>query len=425
MVSEYKKIILKNGLRLILAPDDSKQVLTALAVFGVGSRYENEKEAGISHVLEHMVFKGTKKRPSSLKIAEFIENIGGEHNAFTAKEYTGFYAKTASKYLDEAVDFLADLLVNPLLREEDLAKEKPVIIQEIDMYEDLPMEVAANKFEYTLFGDNALGREIIGYRQSIESLSSADLINFRASNYSGPNCVIVLAGNFGGRSEKEIISLAESKFVLPGGKPPVLPEIELNQKKSVSLVQRKTEQSHLVIGFRGVSSKNTDKYRLKMLALILGGSMSSRMFVEIREKRSLAYAVKSSTATYLGTGLVDTYAGVPHQRVTEAVEAIMEQYQKIRKDITELEVKKAKEIIYGKKLISLEDTSEVAIHYALAELLGEDLISPAELIKIYQGITLDELVGVAGEYLTENNLALSYVGPESLEQKINKYLTIS
>lgn len=425
MTSNYKKIVLNNGLRLILAPDDSKQVLTALVVFGVGSRYETESEAGISHVLEHMVYKGTKKRQTPLEIAEYIENIGGEHNAFTAKEYTGFYAKTASKYLSEVIDFLSDLLVGPLLREEDLIKEKPVIIQEIDMYEDLPMEVAANKFESALFGDNALGRDIIGYRQSIESLSRNNLIKFRDLHYCGSNCVIVLAGNFDGKDEKEIIGLVESKFIFSKNQNSVVPEIELNQKQSVALIKRKTEQSHLVIGFRGPSSKSDDKYKLKMLALILGGSMSSRMFTEIREKRSLAYAVRSGAATYLDTGLIDTYAGVPHQRVIEAVEAIMEQYQRIKKDITNSEVKKAKEIIYGKKLISLEDTSEVALHYAMAELLGADLISPSELIRIYQDITLDQLIEAAGKYLKEDNLALSYVGPESLEQKINQYLKIS
>lgn len=425
MVSEYKKIILKNGLRLILVPDSARKVLTTLVVFGVGSRYESEGEAGISHVLEHMVYKGTKKRQTPLQIAEFIENIGGEHNAFTAKEYTGFYTKTASKYLDDAIDFLSDLLVSPLLREEDLIKEKAVIIQEINMYEDLPMEVAANKFETALFGDNALGRDIIGSRKSIQSLTKTDLDGFRGRHYAGPNCVIVLAGNFGDRPEKEIIDLISHKFIFPRLISVSAPQISLNCKKSFSLINRKTEQSHLVIGFRGASSKNADKYKLKMLALILGGSMSSRMFTEIREKRSLAYAVKSAASTYLDTGSLDTYAGVPHQRMTEAIEAIMAEYRKIKKDITDSEVKKAKEIIYGKKLISLEDTSEAALHYALAELLGEKLISPSELIKIYQSITLGELVESARKYLVEENLALSYVGPELLKNKINKLLTIS
>jgi len=418
MNSIYSKHILKNGLRVILVPDPSKQVVTTMVVFGVGSRYEDENEAGIAHVLEHMHYKGTKKRPTAMAIAEFIEEIGGEHNAFTSKEYTGYYTKVASKYLEKSLDFLSDLLENPLFDENELNREKDVILQELDMYEDLPMEVAANKFEQALFGNNALGRDVIGYRDSIKKISKQTLTNFRDKYYTSNNAVIVLAGNFGDLDQNEVVKLVEDYFVFPSKSLSAYPEFKLNNKKSFSLVNRKTEQSHIVIGFSGASYKNQDRHLLKMLLLILGGGMSSRMFTEIREKRGLAYAVKSSASSYLDAGAIETYAGVPHLRVPEAIKAIINEFKKIRDGVSESELKRAKEYIYGRLLISMEDSNEVANHYALQELLTGEIKTPLETTEIYQKITALELEEVASKYIKENKMALSFVGKDLNEEEL-------
>lgn len=422
MLNTYSKHILKNGIRLILVPDESKEVVTTMVAFGVGSRYENNDLAGISHVLEHMHYKGTKKRPTALAISEFIEGVGGEHNAFTSKEYTGYFVKVASKYLERSVEFLADLLTNSLFDPAELEKEKDVIIQELDMYEDLPMEVAASRFETALFGKNSLGRDVIGYKKSVKTISRNDLIKYRDQYYLGRNMVVVLSGNFGGMSEKQVIALIEKNFNFDDKDTPKYLKINLNQTKSFSLVNKKNEQSQLVIGFPGCSHTDPDRYNLKMLALILGGSMSSRMFTEIREKRGLAYAVRSSVTNYLDTGSIETVAGVPHSRVEETILAILAEYKKIIKGVTAAELARAKEYVYGSLLIGFEDSTELASHYLMNELLTGKIKTPAEVAATYQKITLDDVKKAAEKYLDFSRLSLSFVGPDLTEEKLSKIL---
>ncbi|MCX6808504.1 MAG: pitrilysin family protein [Candidatus Berkelbacteria bacterium] len=417
----YKRIVLSNGLRLILVPDSSKRVLTSMILFGVGSRSEAEKEAGISHVLEHMHYKGTKKRPSPLSISEFIENIGGEHNAFTSKEYTGYYVKVAGKFLENSLDFISDLVVNPLLPAKDLEQEKKVILQEVDMYEDLPSEVAANNFEEALFGKNALGRDVIGFKSTIKSVTKEDLVRYRQGFYTSGNAVLILAGNFADLTEDKVIKLIEKYFNLHKAETSEIPTIKLNNQKSFKIVNKPTEQSHLVIGFRGLPTNHPDRYKMRLLALILGGSMSSRMFTEIREKRGLAYAVRTSTGNYRETGSIETLAGVPHERVLETVEAIIAEYEKMKDGVTESELKRAKEIIYGRMLINMEDTNEVASHFGMAELLSGKIQTLDEVAAIYEKITVSDIEKTAKRYLVPEGMALSYVGPNLKEEQLKQF----
>ena len=423
MNTPARKIVLKNGVRLVLAPDANRNVVTVMTVFGVGSRFESDKEAGISHVLEHMFFKGSKKRPNHLKIAEFIENIGGENNAFTSKEYTGFYAKVASCHLEKAVDFISDLLLNPLFPADELEREKGVILQELAMYDDLPMEIAATKFEEALFGDNALGRTVIGFKKSISNVTREDLVEYWQKYYGAGSAVIVLAGNLG-MTESDAVNIAEKYFQFPEIKSSETPEITLNNNKSKILVGKNTEQSHLVIGFPASSSSDKDRHPLRLLTVILGGSMSSRMFTEIREKRGLAYAVRSVTEHYHETGALATYAGVPHDKILPAIEAVINEYRKIRNDITDDEVARAKEILLGKLLIEFEDTNEVASHYALSELLLGEILSPEELQEIYKSLTKNDILKVAKKYINDERMALSFVGPKLDEIELNKIFTL-
>lgn len=424
-MNEYKLITLKNGLRLLLVPRESTGVVTVMILFKVGSRYEDEKQAGISHVLEHMHYKGTPKRPSGLKIAEFIESIGGEHNAFTGKEYTGYYAKLAPKHLEKAFDFLSDFLSNSLFRPEDLEKEKQVIIQEIDMYEDLPMEIVGNKFEEAVFGQNALGRDIIGNRKTVNSVTRDDLVAYRSNYYAASNAVLALAGNFGGMSDEEIQELAEKYFHFEYNLKATPPAVSIPNTSADNIVERKTEQSHLVIGFRTVPLDHPDYHKLEILGLILGGSMSSRMFEEIREKRGLAYAVRTSTNNYIEAGTLVTQAGVPHEKVEETISAIVGEYKKIKEEKVESsELQKAKEIINGKILIKFEDSEELVHHYATDELLLGKIKTPEELVKIYQKITEDDILEVANEYFTNDRLGIAFIGPKFDKGRLTELLKI-
>ncbi len=419
-----KKIVLKNGVRLMLMPNKSTGVVTIMTMFGVGSRHESDKLAGISHLLEHMNYKGTLKRPTFLEVAEFIESIGGEHNAFTGKEYTAYYTKVTPKHLEKGVDFVSDNVLHSTYDSEELKKEKGVIIEEINMYEDQPMENIDNKFEEALFGKNALGRDIIGTKESVSGLERDDLLEYRKHHYTAENCVVAMAGNFGETTEAQIEKLIEEKFVFTGtkavskaGSPENPEQIVLNQSKSVIIVPKKTEQSHLMIGFFGPPFVSEDRSALKLLGVILGGSMSSRMFVEVREKRGLAYAVRTSFGCYREAGSIETQAGVPHSKVKETIKAILDEYRKVtEKEVTESELSRVKEILNGQTMIDLEDSFEVADHYARYETIAGVTKSPEEILKEYEKVRPSDILKIAKKYLVDNRMSLAYIGP-ALEEK--------
>jgi predicted Zn-dependent peptidase len=416
-----EKITLKNGVRIVLVPNKATSVVTVMAMFGVGSRHETDQSAGISHVLEHMNYKGTKKRPTFLEVAEFIESIGGEHNAFTNKEYTAYYTKVTPKHLEEGIDFISDNVLNSTFDPTELKREKNVIIEEIKMYEDLPMENIANKFEEALFGQNALGRDIIGTQESVRSITSEDLINYRKFHYTASNCVVVLAGNFGRYSNNEIREVVEKNFNFSGLKPANPTQITLNLEKSISITPKQTEQSHLIIGFYGAPFQSENRFALKLLGIILGGSMSSRMFVEIRERRGLAYAVRTSVSSYREAGLIETQAGVPHSKVIEATKAVLDQYNKIKqKKVAISELNKAKEIINGRTMVALEDSLELASHYATWETIAGQTMTPKEILAKYEEITPADILKAANKYLVDNRMSLAYIGPALKQGDLGK-----
>jgi predicted Zn-dependent peptidase len=421
MQTSYSKHHLANGLRLILVPDKTKEVVTTLVMVGTGSRYESDEEAGISHILEHLVYKGTKKRPDAMAVAEFIEGIGGEHNAFTSKEYTGFYTKVAAKHLLNSIDFLSDLLVNPLLREADLDREKQVILQEFDMYEDMPMEVVMSKFEEALFGHNSLGRDVIGYRESIKKSSAEKVIKYRSRHYTAPNIVIVIAGNISVLSESELIKSIEGNFQFSSGKVTPITSIKIPKTKRQNITIKKTEQTHLAIGFESVPYDSDDRITSRLLSMILGGSMSSRMFVEIREKLGLAYAVRTSSNSYRDTGSIDTYAGVPHDKVYEAISAIISEYKKVVANISEPEFLRAKEIIFGRMLIGLENTNELANHFAISEMFLKNTMAPEKMIEQYQALSIKDVHNLAKNTFVQDRMALSIISPSIDKKLINKH----
>lgn len=418
MNHKFIKHTYEDGLRLILASDPAKEVATVLVMAGVGSRYEDDNIAGISHILEHMHYKGTKKWPTAMQVAEYIENIGGEHNAFTSKEYTGYYVKAAGKYLDKALTFLSSIITEPLFPKDELEREKGVILEEVKMYEDLPMEVASSKFEEALFGANSLGRDVIGTPKSIKAVTRDDLTGFKDSFYTSGNTVIVIAGNFGSYNEDKLILEIARLFPLPQSPKKPYPKVAEPKAKKYSFVCRQIEQANMVIGFPGVSYQSPDKYKLNMLALILGGSMSSRMFCEIREKKGLAYAVRTGANSYLDLGSIETFAGVPHDKVMAAALAIIGEYTKITKQISDAEVARAKEIIYGRSLITFEDTNELANNYATQLILNDKILTPKQIMEKYAKISKEDLLETARKYLNPKNMTISLVAKEINEKDI-------
>jgi len=408
----YHKKILPNGLRVITVPTNGVESATVLVMVGAGSRYEKKNNNGISHFLEHMAFKGTKRRPTALEIATLFDSIGAESNAFTSKEYTGYYIKSASEHIDLSLDLLSDLLSNMLLDPKEIEKERGVIIEEINMYEDTPMRKIGDIYENLMYGDTPLGWDISGPKDVIRSITRDDFMNYMKSLYSAHNMTVVVVGNF---DEAQVLENVEKYFggIVRHDIAGFEPMQEMQNGPIISIKSKKTEQAHFALGVRTVPLKNeTKRYPLEVLATILGGGMSSRLFQEVREERGLAYYVRTHTDHYLDAGYIASFAGVDPARIDESISVTFSEMTKIAKnmDIKKEEIDKAKEYMKGHFVLELEDTRSVAIYYAMQELLEGKLINPDEEMARVDSVTLEDVQNAAAEFLSTPNYSLSLIG---------------
>jgi len=420
---EYKKITLNNGLRVITVPMPQMASVTAMILVGAGSRYETKKTNGISHFLEHMVFKGTKKRPSALAISSTIDAIGADFNASTGKEETLFYVKSAKKHLNLGIDVLTDMVLHSRLVPEEIQREKGVIIEEINMYEDLPMRRVAEYFERLLYPGSSLGWDIAGEKEIIRKISQRDFLAYQRRLYFPENMVLVVAG---GALEKEVLGLARAYLSkLEGKKDKFKPKEKFKQDKpQVYLKTKKTDQTHLIIGVRGNPVGHKDRYVEAVLGAFLGGGMSSRLFIQVRERRGLAYYVRTDSEHFLDNGYLATAAGVDTQRVQEAIKVILEEYQKVSKlsEISQEEFQKAKEFVKGRFILELEDSRNVAASYGIQEILEGKITIPEKMIAGIDKVTREDMVRVARQFFTNQRLNLAIVGPFEDKEKFEKLL---
>jgi predicted Zn-dependent peptidase len=418
----YQKKILKNGLRLITVPQKTSETAAILILVGAGSRYETKKENGISHFLEHMFFKGTKKRPSALKIAETLDKVGGSYNAFTNKEFTGYWAKVHYQHLDLAVDWVSDIFLNSKIAPREIEKERGVIIEEMNMYQDTPVRYIADLWEKLLYGDQPAGWEIIGRKENILSFKRADFINYLKSHYSSKNTVVCVAGRFDERKvEKEI----ENYFKrLPSNSPKKKKPVRERQKAPQALsFFKETDQTHLALGVRGYSLADKERYAQDIIAAILGGNMSSRLFIEIREKRGLSYYVHTVSDTYTDCGYLATFSGVPHKDVKKVVQVIVKEYRKLReKGVSQKELKKAKDYLKGSLVLGLELSDAKAFFYSTQELLTNKIIEVEEKFKIIDSITREDVKKAAQHIFKNSKLNLALIGPHKNVNFLKKEL---
>ncbi len=385
---------------------------TVMVMVGAGSRYENRKNNGISHFLEHMAFKGTKKRPSTMDIASIIDGIGGQFNASTGKEVTNYYVKSSADKIEISMDVLSDMLLHSKFDPKEIEKEKGVIIEEMNMNEDNPMRIIGDIYENLAYGDTPLGWDIIGKKEIIKNTTRTDFLSYMKSLYSAENIVVVVAG---GINSDKTFKLAEKYF----GQMPKFDTIRynkavVNQKKPKVFVKtKKTEQVHLALGFRTVRFSSSERYPLEVLASILGGGMSSRLFSEVREKRGLAYYVSSSSDLYSDTGSFVTWAGVDPKKVKDAISIILEEHIKIKDKglmIKDKELKKAKEYLKGHWVLAFENSMTVANHYASWEILERKIQTLEEAIKIIDAVTVEQIENAAKKYFVEKGLNLAIIG---------------
>ncbi|MBU1167279.1 insulinase family protein [Patescibacteria group bacterium] len=414
---------LNNGLKLIHVKKES-EAATVLFMVGVGSKFETKSKAGISHFLEHMFFKGTKTRPSSVQIAEYIEGIGGSFNAFTSKEFTGYYAEVSRSHLERAFNFVSDLIIRPLLPAEEIEKEKGVIVEEMNMYQDMPMQYVSEKFEELLYGDTPAGRLTIGTKEAVQSMKRPDFKNYLNKHYGILNGVLVVVG---GDDLSKVKRMANKYFaeLQKGQKPTRAAVKEKQSQQALMLLTKKTDQSHLCLGFRTVSLKSKERYAAAVLAGILGGGMSSRLFTEIREKRGLCYYIKASQNSYTDSGYFVVRAGIDNAKVEEAIKATLAEIRRIKdEDIPQKEIKKIKEFLKGKLALSLETTQDTAIYMAEKFVLENKIESVSEVQKKIDAVSEENIKRLLNKYFINEGLNLAVIGPTKSKAKLNKILKI-
>lgn len=407
----FRKTTLKNGLRIITVPQKNTQAVTVLVLVGTGSKYERKEISGISHFLEHMYFKGTKKRPSTMAIAETLDKVGGIYNAFTSEEYTGYFAKVDNLHLDLALDWVSDIYLNSLLPEKEIKKEKGIIIEEINMRCDHPMTYVGVLWTKLLYGDQPAGWDIAGTKESVAKISHQDLIRYRKSQYVAPNTILCIAGNI---PQSNIISKIKKYFSKidthqPKDKPKV---IEKQTKPQLLLHTRKTDQTHLCLGVRSFNLFHPQRYTQELLGIILGGMMSSRLFIKVREKLGIAYYVSTSATADTDTGFLVTQAGVDNDKIEIGILAILKEYKKISKEkVSQKELKKAKDNVKGKMALILETSDAQASFYGLQELLKKEILTPEQISKKIDKITESDILKVAKDIFQPHKLNLALIGP--------------
>ncbi len=409
----YYKKILPNGLKIITVPMPSFESATALIMIGAGSRYETKKNNGISHFLEHMAFKGTKSRPTYMEIAGLVDGIGGEFNAFTSKEYTGYYVKAGKNNIELILDLLSDMTQNMLLDQVEIDKEKGVIIEEKNLYEDTPMRHIGDIFESLLYGDTPLGWDTVGEsKEVIKSLNRDDFVEYMKSLYSPQNMTVVLAGGIDSKAGEKLASKYLSSLKRFKTKKP-LPVNDTQLKPQIAIRYKKTEQAHLALGVRTVAIDSKDKYPLNVLSAILGGGMSSRLFSEVREKRGLAYYVRASSDHYVDAGYLAVTAGIDPKRIDDAISVIITELKALRdgeKLVSKEELKKAKEYLKGHLVLELEDSRSVSIYYAMQQILEKTIENPDDVLRKIDKVTVEDIERVAKKYLISKTLNFAVIG---------------
>lgn len=393
-----------------------------------GSRYENKKNNGISHFLEHMAFKGTKKRPSAIDISTLIDGIGGEFNAFTGKEATGYYIKSSSNHIDLSLDVLSDMLQHSLFDPKEIDKERGVILEEINLYEDTPARKIGDVYERLLYKDTPMGWDISGEKDVIRNIQRQDFLKYMSSLYSAQNITVVVAGGIDSVRAKSLVE----KYFGKMSRFDILPYIKVveNQvKPEVFIKEKKTEQVHIALGVRTVPLEHRDHYPLGVLAAVLGGGMSSRLFHEVREKRGLAYYVRSSSDHYQDCGSLVSVAGVDPKRVGEAIKVMVDEYRKVSNvskvsEVSKGELTKAKEFLKGHFVLELEDSRAVAGFFGSQELLEKKIDTPEEVIEKIKKVTIEEVQDVAKRYFVNKGLNLAAIGKFPNGQKFEKLLLL-
>ncbi|MBP7221981.1 MAG: insulinase family protein [Sedimentibacter sp.] len=418
-----KKHTLDNGIRIVMEKIDYVRSASIGIWVNVGSNNENDETNGLSHFIEHMLFKGTKNRKAN-EIAEEIDSIGGQLNAFTSKECTCFYIKVLDENIKDAVDILSDMFFNSVFSQDEIDKEISVVIEEIKMYEDSPEDIVHDKLSEIIFNESPMAYNILGTEKNLKTFTHDKVKSFMEENYSPSNTVISIAGNF---DEEKFIELIETEFKSWENKKVRKVHKESNYQRKVVGINKDLEQLHMCIGNKTFGRHDENYHSLLVLNNLFGGTMSSRIFQEVREKKGLVYSIYSFVSNYSDTGIFTIYAGMSYEQAEDALRTILKEMVSIKNgNIKEEEFLRAKQQIKGNYILSLESTSSRMSAIGRRELLYNEILYPDEVIEAINNVKIEDVLDVAKDLFNIDNLSITFTGNlkkhPDLEGKINKVL---
>jgi len=402
---------LDNELNLITAPLETSEAVTILILIKTGVRSENDKNNGISHLLEHVFFKGTKKRPNAYGIAKEFDTLGANHNAFTSFEYTGFYIQSDAQDFEKSFELLSDLFLNPTFPEKDVEREKGVVIEDVNMHHDVPQEYVWVLNQKQLFPKISLGFDLGGSAETIKKISRVDIVNYFKSGYRPDSTIVVICGNpkkFNWKqSTKKYLKMEKNNSSLP------IETFKPEEIKRVVQQTRKIDQTHFVLSYLTFEKSDPRRYALSLLSTILAGGMSSRLFTEIREKRGWAYYVRSDISSYEDIGTIAFYAGVQKDKLNESIKIIQDQIADICKTgPTKEELERAKQNLRGHLALALEDSFEIASFLAEEAVFEDKIRQPEEIIEKLNAVSANDIQYLSQDIFKSDKMGLAIVGPK-------------
>jgi predicted Zn-dependent peptidase len=412
----YERTTLPNGLRIISSTMPATHSVAVTIYVGAGSRYERNGQEGVSHFLEHMLFKGTEKRRTAKEIAEAVDGVGGLLNGATDREYTTYYIKVARPHTELAGDVLAELVRRPLIDRGEIEKERQVVIEELAMVADSPAQMVDLLLDSILWPDNPLGRDVAGTPESVNGIGRDEMVNYFNEQYAPNNIVVAVAGNV---THEEVVRMFQDKLGDWGrGKPAAwLPAPSENGRRS-ALFYKTTEQAHVSLAMRGLPLTHPDRHALSFLSVVLGEGMSSRLFIELREKRGLVYDVSTYASHFLDAGAFNVYTGVDPKKAQEAIQVIIAELERMRDEgPTTDELTKARELSKGRMMLRMEDTRSVSGWIGVQELLLGHIRTVEDAVAEMDAVTLEDLQRIAAEYLDVRNGYMAIVGPYRSDKK--------
>jgi predicted Zn-dependent peptidase len=422
---KFTKTILKNGLRVVTVPMKDNPTVTVLVLVEAGSKYEAKSTNGVAHFLEHMCFKGTKKRPKAIDISRELDGIGSQYNAFTAQEYTGYYAKGDAKHFKKIFDVVSDIYLNSTFEEAEIQKEKGVIIEEINMYEDMPNRHVEDLIMKLLYKDQPAGWNIAGEKENILKMKKEDFVEYKEKFYVPSATTLVVSGAV---SAKDVMKEVQKVFRdLPKKKKGTkLATVEIQSKPEVLVKFKETDQTHFVLAFRSIDMFSKLSPVFSVLSGVLGGGMSSRLFQKLREEMGVGYYVRAYNDAYTDHGFFQVSAGVDNKRVDEVINAVLEECKRLKNElVSNEELDKVKQYLVGNMKLSLESSDDIASFYGMQELLKKKILNQDEKAREINKVTASQIQKVAKELFTEEKLNLALIGPFKDDKKFLDLLKIS